>query len=144
MQDAVIDRILAWAEREEAVRVVAITSTRGRVEGPPDELSDYDVVLALEDFGRFDPAAAYGTPAARWGDEFDVHGAKSFFRGVVYEDGTKIDWSLWPAHAPALVAAHGLTDDLDMGYSVLLATTPRSSRVPVTSGLHGLAQCLQF
>src|SRR6185437_3936303 len=120
MRDAVIDRILAWAEREEAVRVVALTSTRARPEGPPDELSDYDGVLALTDIACFDPAAAYAAPAARWADESEVHGAKSFFRGVVYEDGTKIDWSLWPAHAPELVAKHGLTDDLDMGYRVLL------------------------
>jgi aminoglycoside 6-adenylyltransferase len=128
VQDAVIDRILAWAEREEAVRVVAITSTRARAEGPPDELSDYDIVLALDDIDRFDPAAAYGAPAARWGDEFDVHGAKSFFRGVVYKDGTKIDWSLWPAHAPELVAQHGLTDDLDMGYRVLLDRDGNTAR----------------
>lgn len=120
MQDAVIDRVLAWAEREEAVRVVAITSTRAHAEGPPDELSDYDIVLVLEDIDRFDPAAAYATPAARWGDEADVHGARSFFRGVVYEDGTKIDWTLWPADAPELVAMHGLTDNLDVGYRVLL------------------------
>src|SRR5690242_9999067 len=95
VRDRVIDRILEWAEREEAVRVVAITSTRARDEGPPDALSDYDVVLALTDVDRFDPAAAYATPAARWSDESEVHGAKTFFRGVVYEDGTKIDWTLW-------------------------------------------------
>jgi aminoglycoside 6-adenylyltransferase len=120
MQNPVIKRILAWAEREEAVRVVAITSTRAREEGPPDELSDYDIVLALTDVDRFDPAAPYATPAARWGDDSEVHGAKAFFRGVVYEDGTKIDWTLWPAHAPELVARHGLTDNLDVGYHVLL------------------------
>jgi aminoglycoside 6-adenylyltransferase len=120
VQDPVIERVLAWAEREESVRVVALTSTRARDEGPPDELSDYDIVLALTDLDRFDPEAAYASPAARWSDESDVHGAKTFFRGVVYEDGTKIDWTLWPAHAPGLVAQHGLTDDLDVGYRVLL------------------------
>jgi len=120
VEDAVLSRILAWAEREEAVRVVAITSTRARAEGPPDELSDYDIVLALTDVDRFDPVAAYATPAARWGDESEVYGAKTRFRGVVYEDGTKIDWTLWPAHAPELVAQHGLTDNLDVGYRVLL------------------------
>jgi aminoglycoside 6-adenylyltransferase len=120
VHDRVIERILAWAEREEAVRVVAITSTRARDEGPPDALSDYDIVLVLTDVDRFDPAAAYATPAARWGDESEVHGAKTFFRGVVYEDGTKIDWTLWPAHAPELVARQGLTDNLDVGYRVLL------------------------
>ena len=120
MQDVVLNRILAWAEREDAVRVVAVTSTRGREEGPPDELSDYDIVLVLSDFDRFDAAAAYGAPAARWGDESDVYGARSLFRGVVYEDGTKIDWSLWPAEAPSLVVERGLTDNLDVGYRVLL------------------------
>lgn len=118
--DAVLDRILAWAEAEPAVRAVVVTSTRARAEGPPDELSDYDVILALEDIGRFDAAAAYGTPAARWGDEHDVHGTKTRFLGVVYDDGVKIDWTLWPAKVVGLVAERGLTDDLDVGYKVLL------------------------
>ena len=118
--DPVLTRILTWAEAEEAVRVVVVTSTRARAEGPPDELSDYDIILALEDVDRFDAAAAYGTPAARWGDEHDVHGTTTFFRGVVYDDGVKVDWTLWPANVPDLVADHGLTDDLDVGYRVLL------------------------
>ncbi|HXH98600.1 MAG TPA: aminoglycoside 6-adenylyltransferase [Gaiellaceae bacterium] len=102
------------------MRVVALTSTRARAEGPPDELSDYDVVVSLTDVDRFDAAAAYGTPAARWGDEHAVHGTMTFFRGVVYDDGVKIDWTLWPAGVPELVSEHGLTDDLDVGYRVLL------------------------
>ena len=102
------------------MRVVVVTSTRARAEGPPDELSDYDVIVALEDIDRFDAAAAYGTPAARWGDEHDVHGTKTFFRGVVYDDGVKVDWTLWPANVPELVGERGLTDDLDVGYRVLL------------------------
>jgi aminoglycoside 6-adenylyltransferase len=118
--DAVLDRILAWAEAEPAVRAVVVTSTRARPEGPPDELSDYDVILALEDIGRFDAAAAYGTPAARWGDEHDVYGTKTLFLGVVYDDGVKIDWTLWPATVSALVAERGLNDALDVGYRVLL------------------------
>jgi len=116
----VLARIATWAEAEDAVRVVVLTSTRARVEGPPDELSDYDVVVALEDVDRFDAAAAYGTPAARWSDEHDVHGTTALFRGVVYDDGVKIDWTLWPANVPELVAQHGLTDALDVGYRVLL------------------------
>jgi aminoglycoside 6-adenylyltransferase len=118
--DPVLARILAWADREDAVRVVVLTSTRARPEGPPDEFSDYDVIVALEDIDRFDAAEAYGTPAARWGDEHDVYGTTTFFRGVVYDDGVKVDWTLWPANVPGLVAEHGLTDDLDVGYRVLL------------------------
>jgi aminoglycoside 6-adenylyltransferase len=117
--DPVLARISSWAEAEDAVRVLVLTSTRARAEGPPDPLSDYDVIVALSDLGRFDPTA-YGTPAARWGDEHDVHGTTTFFRGVVYDDGTKIDWTLWPANVPELIAEHGLTDDLDVGYRVLV------------------------
>ena len=129
--DAVLTRILTWAQREDAVRVVVATSTRAWAEGPPDELSDYDVIVALEDVNRFDDAAAYGTPAARWGDEHDVHGTRTFFRGVVYDDGVKVDWTLWPANVPRLVAKHGLTDALDVGYRVLVdkdGTTARWSQ----------------
>jgi aminoglycoside 6-adenylyltransferase len=118
--DAVLARVLRWAEAEDAARVVVLTSTRARAEGPPDELSDYDIIVSLEDIDRFDAAAAYGAPAARWGDEHDVHGTMTFFRGVVYADGVKVDWTLWPANVPGLIAEHGLTDDLDVGYRVLL------------------------
>ncbi|HET8894238.1 MAG TPA: aminoglycoside 6-adenylyltransferase [Gaiellaceae bacterium] len=118
--DGVLDRVLAWAEAEDAVRVVVLTSTRAQAAGPSDALSDYDIIVVLDDVGRFDAAEAYGTPAARWGDEHDVHGEKTFFRGVVYEDGVKVDWTLWPANVPELVARKGLSDDLDVGYRVLL------------------------
>ena len=118
--DAVLARILRWAGGEDAVRVVVLTSTRARAEGPPDDLSDYDVIVALQDINRFDAVEAYGTPAARWRDEHDVHGTRTLFRGVVYDDGVKVDWTLWPANVPGLVAEHGLTDDLDVGYRVLL------------------------
>jgi aminoglycoside 6-adenylyltransferase len=97
-----------------------LTSTRARVEGPPDALSDYDVIVALDDLSAFDPVAAYGTPAARWGDEHDVHGTSTLFRGVVYNDGVKVDWTVWPARVTELIAAHGLDDSLDVGYRVLL------------------------
>jgi aminoglycoside 6-adenylyltransferase len=120
LTDAVLARILAWAEAEDAVRVVVLTSARASADGPPDELSDYDVIVALEDIDQFDAAAAYGAPAARWNDEHVVHGTTTFFRGVVYDDAVKVDWTLWPANVPALVAEHGLTHGLDVGYRVLL------------------------
>jgi aminoglycoside 6-adenylyltransferase len=74
----------------------------------------------LTNLSAFDPVAAYGTPAARWDDEHDVHGTTTFFRGVVYDDGIKVDWTLWPANVPELVAERGLDDNLDVGYRVLL------------------------
>lgn len=116
--DAVLERIVDWAAAEDAVRLVVLTSTRARGDG--DELSDYDVVVALTDLEAFDPEAAYRAPAARWGDEHLVHGTTTYFRGVVYDDGVKVDWTLWPREVAQLVAEHGLSDDLDVGYRVLL------------------------
>jgi aminoglycoside 6-adenylyltransferase len=116
----VLDRIASWGEADDAVRALVLTSTRARAGGPVDLLSDYDVIAVLTEVERFDERTAYGTPMARWGDEHDVYGATVYFRGVVYEDGIKVDWTLWPRAVPALVAEHGLTDDLDVGYRVLL------------------------
>ena len=127
MDDEVLSRVLAWAEGEDAVRLVVLTSTRAN--GRADEHSDYDLILALTDVEAFDPTC-YRTPAARWGDEHLLHGARTFFRGVVYDDGTKIDWTLWPAEAPALVAQHGLNDALDVGYRVLLDKDGVTERWP--------------
>ena len=121
---------LAWAKAEDAVRLVVVTSTRARPDGPPDELSDYDIIVALTDLDRFDPAAAYGTPAARWGDEHDDQGTLTFFRGVVYENGVKIDWTLWPTNVPELIAEHGLNHNLDVGYRVLLDKDGAADRWP--------------
>ena len=118
--DPVLAKVLAWAEAEDAVRALILTSTRARPEGPPDELSDYDLVVVLTDVGRFDAEAAYRIPAARWGHEDDEHGARTAFLGVVYDDGVKIDWSLLPERVAALVAERGLYDSLDVGYRVLL------------------------
>lgn len=124
-----MDAIVRWAEAEDAVRLVVITSTRARPEGPPDELSDWDVIVALTDLARFDPTVC-GTPAARWGDQHDTHGTTCFFRGVVYADGLKVDWTLWPANVPDLVAEHGLDNNLDGGYRVLVDKDGVTARWP--------------
>lgn len=125
--DAVLERIVAWASGEDAVRLVVLTSTRARGDG--DELSDYDVIVALRDLDAFDPSVL-GTPAARWGDEHLVHGTTTYFRGVVYDDGLKVDWTLWPVGVAELVAEHGLSDDLDVGHRVLLDKDGVTARWP--------------
>ena len=127
MDDPVLSRVLGWAEGEEAVRVVVLTSTRAT--GTTDAHSDYDVIVALTDLEQFDPTC-YAAPAARWGDEHLVHGARALFRGVVYADGTKIDWTLWPATVPELVGEHGLNDALDVGYRVLVDKDGATERWP--------------
>lgn len=121
----VLGRLVAWAESDDRVRALVLTSSRARADATVDVLSDYDVVVAVRDRGAFagDSSwrAAYARPLAGWADEATVLGEPTSFRGVVYEDGVKIDYTIWPAGLLDRVArAPALPDALDVGYRVLL------------------------
>lgn len=121
----VLGRVVAWADTEPSVRAVILTSSRARADETVDPFSDYDLILAVADVDAFlrDGAfvSAYGRPLARWGDEHELLGLRTTFRGVVYDDGVKIDFTIWPAELLERVAEQAtLPDDLDVGYRVLL------------------------
>jgi aminoglycoside 6-adenylyltransferase len=132
-QSDVIGGLVAWAEKNDAVRALVLTSSRARDDETVDVLSDYDIVLAIRDHEAFARdrgwwTAAYGRPLVHWGDEHVLEGSTTYFRGVVYEDGTKIDYTLWPEHLLDKVAASAvLPDDLDVGYRVLVDKDDRTA-----------------
>jgi aminoglycoside 6-adenylyltransferase len=131
----VLAPLVAWAEAEPAVRAMILTSTRARPNASVDALSDYDVILVVDDVPAFVAREAWldaRTGAlARWGDENERLGERTVLRGVVYADGTKIDWSLWPTTLLELVAAAAeLPDQLDVGYRVLLDKDGRAAGWP--------------
>ncbi len=134
-EGAVLAKLVAWGESQPRVRAVILTSTRARPGAPVDALSDYDLILALADVEPFltDDAwtHAYGRPLVRWGDESERLGVRTYFRGVVYEDGAKIDYSLWPQELlERVAAAPELPDQLDVGYRVLLDKDGRTAAWP--------------
>ena len=53
MEDPVITKLIHWAEQRDAIRAMLLTSTRAVPNAPMDELSDYDVVLVVEDIHPF-------------------------------------------------------------------------------------------
>jgi aminoglycoside 6-adenylyltransferase len=121
----VLKRLVAWAEAQPSVRALILTSSRARADETVDEFSDYDMIVAAADADAFlrdgGYALAYARPLACWGDEHDVLGLRTTFRGVVYEDGTKIDFTIWPAELlPRVAEEETLPEDLDVGYLVLL------------------------
>jgi aminoglycoside 6-adenylyltransferase len=135
VEDEVLDRLVRWGEGEPACRAMILTSTRARPEGPVDEHSDYDVILAVTDPLRFADAldwqAAGGRPLVRWGDESELHGLPTWFRGVVYHDFAKIDFTIWPdALLEAIAAGSDLPPVLDHGYRVLLDKDARTAGWP--------------
>jgi aminoglycoside 6-adenylyltransferase len=121
----VLERLVAWGEADPSIRAMILTSSRSRPDGRADLLSDYDVIVAVRDVAAFLADGAWqsrqGTPAARWGDEAQLLGLGTSFRGVVYEDGLKIDYTIWPAELVRRVAEQTeLPEGLDVGYRVLL------------------------
>src|SRR5580765_79871 len=119
----VLGKLVAWGESEPAVRALVLTSTRAT--GGGDLLSDYDVIVAARDVERLAAETgwigAYGPPAARWSDRHELRCAATWFHGVVYEDGVRVDYTLWPdALLDRVAEESSLPDDLDVGYRVLL------------------------
>jgi aminoglycoside 6-adenylyltransferase len=123
-QDRVLEKLIRWASEQSAIRAVVLTSSRVDP-NRADLLSDYDVILVVTDaaaFGREDGwQSGFGRPLVRWGDEDELHGLSAYSRLVVYEDGTRIDYTIWPSELPARVIQHPrFPDALDVGYRVLV------------------------
>jgi aminoglycoside 6-adenylyltransferase len=133
MQEAeVLERLVAWGEAQPSVRAMILTSSRARPDGAVDVLSDYDVILAVTDAEGFAQQraweAGYGDPMVRWGDQSEVFGLVTYFRGIVYQNGTKIDYTIWPdTLLEQLAQQPALPDMLDVGYRVLLDKDGRTS-----------------
>ena len=121
--------LVRWAEKQPSVRALLLTSSRANPNAAVDLFSDYDVILAvadirpffddrtwLEDFGPV--LVVYRDPIKH---EHGEVGLGRFAYITQYEDGTKIDFTLWPVELlRCVVAAPELPDDLDVGYTVLL------------------------
>jgi aminoglycoside 6-adenylyltransferase len=134
----VVARLVAWGESDSSIRALVLTSSRARTDESVDALSDYDLIVAVEDAAAFaaDDAwvSAYTQPLARWGDQDEVHGLTTYFRGVVYANGVKIDYTVWPAALLDRVAeAEALPEALDVGYRVLLDKSGRTPDWPAAT-----------
>jgi aminoglycoside 6-adenylyltransferase len=125
-EDVVIQSLIRWGEQRSSVRAMILTSTRANPDAPKDIFSDYDVIVVvktiqpylkqdawLEDFGRV--LVVYRDPVRQ------EYGHDRFARITQYEDGTKIDFTVWPVESLlAAVQDEQLVDNLDVGYAVLL------------------------
>jgi aminoglycoside 6-adenylyltransferase len=138
----VLEWLVAWGKADASVRAMILTSSRARPDGGTDALSDYDVIVAVRDASAFAAntawASEFGKPLVRWDDESELYGETTYFRGVIYSGGAKIDYTVWPDALLERVSAEpGLPDDLDVGYRVLLDKDGKTSRwLPPTYRAH--------
>lgn len=142
-ENEILARLTQWGQEQPLVRAMLLTSTRAVPRGAAhasapdaalnainyvvDELSDYDVILAVEDIEPFyanDRAwlADFGTLLVRYRDPLTAQpGGQTFGLVTQYEDGLKIDFSVWDAGVLcAIAAAPSLPPEFDAGYRVLL------------------------
>jgi len=124
----IIPTLIQWATMRSPIRAMLLTSTRAVPNAPIDALSDYDVILIVQDIHPFvadrtwlndfgDVLVAYWDPI----HPDPVFGTDRCGNVTQYADGLKIDFNLWPvALFQQIIAAPVLPAELDAGYRVLL------------------------
>jgi aminoglycoside 6-adenylyltransferase len=125
-EQTVIESLVEWGENDPRVRAMVLTSSRAVPNAPSDVFSDYDVILALTEVRPFfeDRAwlSAFGPVLVLYRDPLtDERGMLRSGYVTQYENGLKIDFSLWPVEKlQEVVASAELPEEFDAGYRVLL------------------------
>lgn len=125
-EQEIVDHLVCWAELRQDVRAVIWTSSRTSPRASVDQLSDFDIILVVRDIHAYleDEAwlADFGPILVLYRDPVHMeYGQEWFARITQYENGLKIDFTVWPVEImPAVLAGSRLPDDLDVGYRVLL------------------------
>ena len=126
--DDVFKKLLQWAEQRSSIRAMLLTSTRAVPNAAVDFLSDYDVILIVEDIHPFYEDRSwledFGEVLVVYWDPIFPDSDYAIERTAnvtQYADGLKIDFTLWPvALFQRIIQAPVLQAELDAGYRVLL------------------------
>jgi aminoglycoside 6-adenylyltransferase len=125
-QEKMKDKFIEWGNEQPEVRAMILTSTLAIPGGESDILSDYDVILALQDVRPFFESRNwledFGHVLALYRDPLeseDGHLKSGYV--IQFEKGLKIDFTLWEVEIlRKIVGEPELDPELDAGYLVLL------------------------
>jgi aminoglycoside 6-adenylyltransferase len=116
------EQLIKWGVQQDLVRAIVLTSSRAIPNNPyTDQYSDYDVILALRDVRPFHDSrewlAAFGTVLAMYCDPmYEKDGLYWSANVVQFEEGLKIDFTLWPVEMMRKVAQQEtLPEEFDAG-----------------------------
>jgi aminoglycoside 6-adenylyltransferase len=132
----VLAKLAGWVDSTPSVRAALLYSSRADPTACLDIFSDYDILLAVADIHPFhaNPAwlAGYGLPLVVFRNPIGVeNGFESFAFITHYQDGVKIDYSLYPlAYFDWLGRQARLPADLDYGFRVLVDKDRLCDRLP--------------
>jgi aminoglycoside 6-adenylyltransferase len=124
-EDDVITCLVQWAEQQPLLRALLLTSSRANPAAPVDRLSDYDVIFVVSEMASFaqgeDWLRTFGNILVKFRGSDPRYEHEALTQLVVYEDGTKIDYTVWTLDKLKRASAQpALPDVLDVGYRVLL------------------------
>lgn len=133
-----IEKILTWASRHPSVAAVVRTGSRAR-DSEVDALSDHDLALFVDDPGPLADDTgwfhAFGSVLVWIPETVDHLGRAVDTRLVLYEDGTKVDFTLSTADIlRELSEGPPLPPWLDAGYEVLHDRDGIAGRLPPARG----------
>lgn len=121
-EQATIERFVRWGRSRDSVRAMILTSSRAVPNAPLDVLSDYDLILAVTDIRPLFEDRAwledFGPVLVVYRDPIQLEdGLETFAYVTQYENGLKIDFTLWPVELlQRVVAEPQLRDEFDAGY----------------------------
>jgi len=140
--DSGINAIVQWGMGQPLVRVILLTSTRAIPNAPMDALSDYDVILIVQELDPFVTNRVwlndFGEVLVVYWDAVNpdpIYGIEQTGNVTQYADGLKIDFTLWPVSLfKKIKSAPRLEAELDAGYRVLLDKDQLTAGLPPPSG----------
>ncbi|MFU8771730.1 MAG: aminoglycoside 6-adenylyltransferase [Anaerolineales bacterium] len=133
--DPVTQNIIQWARERDDVRAALLTSTRAVPGGIIDSFSEYDIILIVKDIHPYFEDRSwledFGDLLVVYRDPIKLEkGFERFAYITQYEDGIKIDFTLWALEImQQIVEAEELPEDLDVGYCLLLDKDQLAARL---------------
>lgn len=121
----ILEWLNKWGKAREDVRAIILTSSRSNPNAQIDRFSDYDPILVVTDIKRYIDdrwLGDFGKVLTVYRDPIRIeYGFERFTRVTQYEDGLKIDFSVWPVGLlKSILELPALPDYLDIGYRVIL------------------------
>ena len=127
-QQEVVYQLTQWAEHQDSVRAMLLTSTRASPHAQVDVFSDYDAILVVRDIRPFFENRAwlqdFGQVLVSYWDPIQPkleHDIEQVSNVIQYVDGLHIDFTIWPELLMRRIAKDStLPAGLDVGYNILI------------------------
>ena len=125
-KEEIIANLTQWADNQPLVRCAILTSSLAIPNAPFDVFSDYDVILVLSEVRPFHEDRTwlrdFGPVLVMYRDPLELQdGFLKSGNVTQYENGLKIDFTLWPVEMMKKIAADvHLPAEFDAGYRILL------------------------